>query len=284
MINPWDAGRATAARREIGPHYLDPSLLDSVTQLLAPFIMEKGKTFVLRSIEKVQVMDFDFPDTLWGHATLLPAGDGGAKGILGTVRVFDQSGKPYVELSGVAFTLLDRADAADHKAAVNLVIASNFTAEPLEDSLDFWGDHFGVRLRTEFAPYNQIFQQLLDTGSAFRRNSDGANVILLGLEEWTTGEQRAPMAIGTERAEQCFGTVPMRPAERSRNRSPESVRDGLRLQGNLRRSMLSEARHPPARRGYGGGYRSQYRALFLVCDEPLQESDDLRLRAGSGGL
>ena len=38
-----------------------------------------------------------------------------------------------MELSGVAFTLLDRADAADERAAVNLVIASNFTAEPLED-------------------------------------------------------------------------------------------------------------------------------------------------------
>ena len=179
-----------------------------MTQLLAPFTMEKGKTFVLRSIEKVEVMDFDFPDTLWGHATLLPGGDGGANGILGNVRVFDPSGKPYVELSGVAFTLLDRVDAADHKAAVNLVIASNFTAEPLEDSLNFWGDHFGVRLRMEFAPYNQIFQQLLDTGSAFRRNSDGANVVLLGLEEWTTGEQRAPMAIDKERAEQCFGDRP----------------------------------------------------------------------------
>ncbi len=193
---------------EIGPHQLDPSLLDSMTQLLAPFTMEKGKTFVLRSIEKVQVMDFDFPDTLWGHATLAPGGDGGAKGILGTVRVFDQSGKPYVELSGVAFTLLDRTDAADHGAAVNLVIASNFTADPVEDSLNFWGDHFGVRLRTEFAPYNQIFQQLLDTGSAFRRNSDGANVVLLGLEEWTTGEQRPPMTIDKELAEQCFGDRP----------------------------------------------------------------------------
>ena len=44
---------------EIGPQYLHPSLLDSMTQLLAPFVMEKGKTFVLRSIEKVEVTDFE---------------------------------------------------------------------------------------------------------------------------------------------------------------------------------------------------------------------------------
>ena len=40
--------------------------------------------------------------------------------------------------------LLDRVDVADEKTAANLVIAANFTAEPLEDSLNFWGDHFGV--------------------------------------------------------------------------------------------------------------------------------------------
>ena len=67
-------GRLSVARqdREIEPHDLHPSLLDSMTQLLAPFIMEKGKTFILRSIEKIEVTDVNFPDTLWGHATLLP--------------------------------------------------------------------------------------------------------------------------------------------------------------------------------------------------------------------
>jgi len=200
-------GRLSLARehRESGPHCLHPSLLDSVTQVLAPFTMEKGKTFILRSIEKVELTDVNFPDTLWVHATLLPEDDGDAKGILGNVRVFDQSGKPYLELSGVALTLLDRVDAADEKAAANLVIASNFTAEPLEDSLKFWGDHFSAPIRIEFAPYNQVFQQLLDTESAFRRNRDGVNVILLGLEEWAAGVRRAPMTLTKERAEQCFG-------------------------------------------------------------------------------
>ena len=95
-------GRLSVARqdREIGLH---PSLLDSMTQLLAPFIMEKGKTFILRSIEKIEVTDVNFPDTLWGHATLLPEREGDEKGFLGNVRVFDQSGKPYLQLSGVAF-------------------------------------------------------------------------------------------------------------------------------------------------------------------------------------
>ncbi len=161
---------------------------------------------------------------LWGHATLLPRGRRGANGILGNVRVFDQSGKLYLELSGVALTLLDNVDVADEKAAANLVIASNFTAEPLEDALNFWGDHFGVQIRVEFAPYNQIFQQLLDTGSAFRRNSDGVNVILLGLEEWAAGDRRAPMDLSKERAARVlWGSGEMRLAERPGNRSLESI-------------------------------------------------------------
>jgi FkbH-like protein/FkbM family methyltransferase len=211
----WQAGdqclgRLSVARqdREIEPHGLHPSLLDSITQLLAPFIVDRGKTFILRSIEKLEVTDVNFPDTLWGHATLLPDGDGKEKTFLGNVRVFDQSGKQYLDLSGVAFALLDRVDAAAEKPAANLLIAANFTAEPLEDSLKFWSDHFGDPIHIEFAPYNQIFQQLLDRESAFCRNSDGVNVILLSLEEWIEADRHTLMDLGKERAEQCFGDRP----------------------------------------------------------------------------
>jgi FkbH-like protein len=213
-------GRLSAASRHggDGPHCLHPSLLDSVTQLLAPLVMEERKTFILRSIGQVAVRDIRFPDTLWGHATLLPDREDGGKGRSGNVRVFDGSGRQYLELSGVAFTLLDRADAGDAKAAANLLVASNFTAEPLEDSLKFWGDYFGVPVRPEFAPYDQVFQQLLDTGSAFRRNRDGVNVILLSLEEWAAGDRRADMTLSRERSEQCFG-----------NRSRHVLPNGLEI-------------------------------------------------------
>jgi len=203
-------GKLSVARQdsEIEAHYLHPILLDSITQLLAPFIMEKGKTFILRSIEKIEVTDVNFPDTLWGHATLLAQDDRDQKGLVGNVRVFDQWGKPYVELSGVAFTFLDRVDTADEKKAAHLVIAANFTAEPMEDSLKFWGDHFGVPIHIEFAPYNQIFQQLLDAGSAFRKNRDGVNVVLLRLEEWAGEHRPAVLTLNQERSKPCFGDRP----------------------------------------------------------------------------
>jgi FkbH-like protein/FkbM family methyltransferase len=211
----WRLGNQTlaklsAAREHVGvePQFLRPGLLDSLTQLLATFIAEQGKTFVLRSIERVEVTDDDYPESLWGHATRTLERKGGERDLLGDVCLFDDSGKRYLRLSGVAITLLDRAEAAGEQPVAKLAVASNFTAEPIEESLKFWGDYFGIPLRVEFAPYNQVLQQLLDTGSALRRNGDGANVVLLGLEEWATGDRGVRLNVDPERLEQCFEARP----------------------------------------------------------------------------
>ena len=99
----------------------------------------------------------------------------------GNIRVFDESGRTYLELSGVAFTLLERVDPADEKSPANLVIAANFTADPLEDPLNFWGDYFGDPIRTEFAPYNQVFQELLDVSET-----------ISGIEDYVSGANNSP--------------------------------------------------------------------------------------------
>jgi FkbH-like protein/FkbM family methyltransferase len=198
-------GKLSAARGEADPLGLHPSVLDSMTQVLASCSIERGKTFVLRSIERVGLADGDLPDTLWAHAVLRQQGNGDEESLVGDIRVFDQSGNQHVELSGVAFTFLDHVDAADEVTATSLVIASNFTAEPVEDSLQFWGDHFGAPVHLEFAPYDQIFQQLLDPESAFRKNRDGVNVIMLRLEEWAARDRHGGMTLSRERAERYFG-------------------------------------------------------------------------------
>jgi hypothetical protein len=59
----------------------------------------------------------------------------------------------------------------------HLVIAATFTAEPLEQPLAFWTTELNLPVSVEFAPYNQVFQQLLDPGSQFSRNQDGVNVV-----------------------------------------------------------------------------------------------------------
>ena len=65
-----------------------------------------------------------------------------------------------------------------------VVVAATFTAEPVEEALAFWMEEIGRPGSIEFAPYNQVFQQLLDPNSLLARNRQGVNVVLLRLEDW----------------------------------------------------------------------------------------------------
>jgi amino acid adenylation domain-containing protein/FkbH-like protein len=67
---------------------------------------------------------------------------------------------------------------------MKLAVAASFTAEPLLDSLAFWGEKLEWRPEIEFAAYNQVFQQLLDPASLFASNRKGANIVLVRPEDW----------------------------------------------------------------------------------------------------
>ena len=75
------------------------------------------------------------------------------------------------------------------KIIQKLVIAASFTSEPVKDSLDFWMQEIGIPCSIEFAPYNQIFQQLLDGNSITLQNSEGVNLILIRFEDWYFTEE-----------------------------------------------------------------------------------------------
>ncbi len=67
---------------------------------------------------------------------------------------------------------------------LKLAVAASFTAEPLLDSLTFWGEKLQWQSGVTFAAYNQIFQQLLDPTSLFGANPSGANIVLVRPEDW----------------------------------------------------------------------------------------------------
>lgn len=58
-------------------------------------------------------------------------------------------------------------------------LAATFTAEPLQGVLDTWLREFGFAPDSQFAPYNQVLQQLLDPGSLLATHQGGVNVILV---------------------------------------------------------------------------------------------------------
>ncbi|WP_416666739.1 HAD-IIIC family phosphatase [Egbenema bharatensis] len=65
-----------------------------------------------------------------------------------------------------------------------IAVSATFTAEPLEESLAFWMEKLAIPASIEFAPYNQIFQQLLDPTSLFAQNQTGVNLLLVRFEDW----------------------------------------------------------------------------------------------------
>lgn len=78
--------------------------------------------------------------------------------------------------------------------SMQIAVSATFTAEPLEESLDFWMKQLGTSATIEFAPYNQVFQQLLDPTSLFAQNRQGVNVILLRFEDWCRDKGEATEA------------------------------------------------------------------------------------------
>src|SRR4029077_3975078 len=108
----------------------DPTLLDSFTQLLAAGVVERNQAFALKSIERLQIWNTDFPEILWARARLNASATDQTKGFRGDIEVFDESGNCYLEFRGVAFTYLAPVNTPE---TLKFCIAGSFTAEPVED-------------------------------------------------------------------------------------------------------------------------------------------------------
>jgi len=75
-----------------------------------------------------------------------------------------------------------------------VAIAATFTAEPLEESLAFWFEQLRLPFKTQFAPFNQVFQELLDRTSLLSSNERGFNVVVIRLEDLGTFDSPAAAA------------------------------------------------------------------------------------------
>jgi len=63
-----------------------------------------------------------------------------------------------------------------------IAITASFTAEPIAEPMKFLLDELGMDYRVQFAPYQQVFQELLD-GSSLLRRADGVGLILIRLDK-----------------------------------------------------------------------------------------------------
>jgi iturin family lipopeptide synthetase A len=67
--------------------------------------------------------------------------------------------------------------------SLKLTVSSTFTAEPISDYIAWWCKEFKEPVEIEFAPYNQVFQELLNESSLISRNT-GLNLLLIRFEDW----------------------------------------------------------------------------------------------------
>ncbi|MEP6583182.1 MAG: amino acid adenylation domain-containing protein [Ginsengibacter sp.] len=72
---------------------------------------------------------------------------------------------------------------AEEDSHLQINICASFVAEPLQQYLDYWNTELELNIKVHFAPYNQVFQQLLDTDSLLN-SGKGLNVLLIRLEDW----------------------------------------------------------------------------------------------------
>lgn len=92
----------------------------------------------------------------------------------------------------ISEALLQQAGGARQRTQKQVIaVASTFTAEPVEGPLAFWMKELGIAAEIEFAPYNQVMQQLLDPSSLLSRNAHGINILLVRLTDWTRYETAA---------------------------------------------------------------------------------------------
>ncbi len=66
----------------------------------------------------------------------------------------------------------------------SIVISATFTADAIEPTLAFWMRELSFDYAIQIAPYNQVFQLLLDQGGALAANRGGVNAVLVRFEDW----------------------------------------------------------------------------------------------------
>lgn len=88
---------------------------------------------------------------------------------------------------GGIFLLRVGPASCEGKNVQTIAVSATFTAEPVLECLNFWMDELDIACIVKFAPYNQVFQQLLDPGSLLSANRCGMNVVLIRVEDWWRG-------------------------------------------------------------------------------------------------
>lgn len=174
---------------ESRPDILHPTIMDAALQTISATHVPNGQqSYVVTGIATATFSGAKSTPK-WVHAELIRDDREHSDQVIGRAVICDESGEIIAGLDGVTFRYLDysSANASGQKTSATIAVAATFTAEPLEDTIDFWGRQLETPVQTSFAPYNQVFQQFLDPESMFAKNNSGLNVALVRFDDWLAG-------------------------------------------------------------------------------------------------
>ncbi|NLD26704.1 MAG: HAD-IIIC family phosphatase, partial [Acholeplasmataceae bacterium] len=130
------------------------------------------------------ICEFEYNTSLYKAETIKCFIDGFEKLI---DRVLSQ---PDQKLAGLELFTEAKRDELDQKRGLNsiknpieLAISATFTSEPVADYIKSWHQKFDNDIEVKFAPYNQVFQELLNQESLISRNK-GLNLLMIRFEDW----------------------------------------------------------------------------------------------------
>jgi FkbH-like protein len=83
-----------------------------------------------------------------------------------------------------AKTVADLASLVPLPRELQIAVAATFTADPLEEVARFWARELRWPTQMIFAPYNQVFQALLDPASELHKDGNALNALLIRPEDW----------------------------------------------------------------------------------------------------
>lgn len=71
-------------------------------------------------------------------------------------------------------------------------VCSSFVIEPVREYMEYWSKEFELNTKISIAPYNQMFQQLLNPDSLLN-SSKGLNILFIRPEDWLQDKKEIPV-------------------------------------------------------------------------------------------
>ncbi|MCH8558579.1 MAG: HAD-IIIC family phosphatase, partial [Balneolia bacterium] len=72
-----------------------------------------------------------------------------------------------------------------------ITVASTFTCDPIAESLHFWASALGHEADVRFSPYDQVFQELVNSGSVLNDPKSDGRFVFLKLDDWIRNQDAA---------------------------------------------------------------------------------------------